>query len=384
MRRTAGPSPFGALLRQFRLAAELSQDALAERAAMSADGISALERGVNKAPQRETLALLVNALKLQPNQRQALEAAAIKDSSPRRVETRAAKKHNLPRLASPLFGRESDLDDVAALVGKAQVLTITGAGGVGKTRLAIELGYRALVDLDDGAWFVDLAAVHDSAAVPGAIAAAFSVRENQDRSLIDAIAEAFRRKKLLLVLDNCEHVVSAVAAAVEKIAAECSGVRILATSRQPLGIAGEQVYRLASLSLDASVALFSEAARRADASFTLDDELSTVERICRRLDGIALAIELAAARVRLLSVAQIEELLSQRFAVLAGGGQPRSPSDDACAGGLELRPVVARRTVVVLPSRRLSSRFFIRSGTRHLRGRRDRRVTRARRPRIAG
>ena len=288
---------------------------------MSADGISALERGVNKAPQRETLALILDALQLQPQQRQAIEAAAGRPSRPRRMEARAAKKHNLPRLTSPLFGRENDLADIAALMESARVLTLTGAGGVGKTRLAVELGFRALDDAEDGAWFVDLVVVRDSGAVHPTIAGVFGIRESPVRPLIDAIADALSRKKLLLILDNCEHVVNAAAAAVEKIAGKCPDVRILATSRQPLGIAGEQTYRLASLSVDASVALFSEAARRADASFSLDGDLPIVERICKRLDGIALAIELAAARVRVLGLADIEELLSQRFAVLAGGGR---------------------------------------------------------------
>jgi predicted ATPase len=321
MRKSADSSSFGALLRELRLAAQLSQDGLAERAAMSADGISALERGVNKAPQRETLALLVNALRLEPHQRQALETAARKASGPRRVEPHAAKKHNLPRLASPLFGRESDLAEVSALLARAPVLTLTGAGGVGKTRLAIELAHRAAADFAGGSWFIDLAAVRDSAAVPWAVAGVFGVREDPGRPLIDTIVETLKRKKLVLIFDNCEHIVAGCAAAVEKIAAECPEARVLATSRQPLAIAGEQTFRLASLSVDASVALFSETARRADASFSLDGDLPTVERICSRLDGIALAIELAAARVRLLSVAQIEELLSQRFAVLTGSGR---------------------------------------------------------------
>jgi predicted ATPase len=312
---------FGALLRTFRLAAKLSQDGLAERAAMSADGISALERGVNRAPQRETLALLVSALNLEPEQRQAFEAAARRPPTPGRAQSRAAKKHNLPRTASPLFGREEDLAELAALMAKARVLTLTGAGGVGKTRLAVELGHRAIDKWDGGVWFVDLAAVRDPAAVPAAIAAIFGIRESQERPLVDALADALARKKLLLILDNCEHLVTAVAAAVERIATDCTGVRILATSRQPLGIAGEQTYRLASLDLDASVRLFAETARRSDASFEFNGDLSTAERVCQRLDGIALAIELAAARVRLFSVAQIEELLSERFAVLTGSGR---------------------------------------------------------------
>jgi predicted ATPase/DNA-binding XRE family transcriptional regulator len=316
----AADRPFGALLRELRLAAKLSQEALAERAAMSADGISALERGVNKAPQRETLALLVDALRLEPQQRHAIEAAARRPSRPRRSESRSRKNHNLPRSLAPLLGRELDMANLGELISQAQTLTLTGAGGVGKTRLAVQLAYQALDDCEDGAWFVDLAAVRDSGGVAPAIAEALGIRERADKALIDAVANALVRKKLLLILDNCEHVVSAAAAAVDKIASDCPDVRILATSRQPLGMTGERTYRLASLSLEASVALFFECAKRADASFSLNGDLAVVERICRRLDGIALAIELAAARVRLLSLSQIEELLSERFAVLTGGG----------------------------------------------------------------
>jgi predicted ATPase len=320
MRTAAGPSSFGALLRDFRLASGLSQDALAERASMSADGISALERGINKAPQRETLALLLEALQLDPQARKAIEAAAKRPARPRRSAGRAGK-HNLPRLPTPLFGRARELAEIEGLVAASQVVTLTGTGGVGKTRLAIEAGYAARSEFNDGVWFVDLAAVRDPSDVPSALAYTFGLRERSDATLLDAVAGALVRKKTLIILDNCEQVVTAAAAAVEKISSECADVRILATSRQPLVVAGERTYRLASLSLEASVELFTEVATRADASFLLGDELPAVERICRRLDGIALAIELAAARVKLISLSQIEELLSERFAVLSGGGR---------------------------------------------------------------
>lgn len=313
---------FGALLREFRLAANLSQESLAERAAMSADGISALERGVNRAPQRETLGLLVEALQLEPQQRADIEAAARRPSRPRRSEPRGPKKHNLPRLVTPLVGRERDLAEVGQLIASAHVLTLTGAGGVGKTRLAVQLGYEAREGCEEGVWFVDLAAVSASSDVAPAIANAFGIRERADQPLLDTVANALLRKKVLLLLDNCEHVAGAAAAAVDKILTECPDVRILATSRQPLGVPGERTYRLASLSLEASVAFFCENAQRADPSFSLNGDLAVVERICHRLDGIPLAIELAAVRVRLLSLSQIEALLSERFPVLTGGGRP--------------------------------------------------------------
>jgi predicted ATPase/DNA-binding XRE family transcriptional regulator len=312
--------PFGALLREFRLAAGLSQEALAERATMSADGIGALERGVNKAPQRETLALLLEALQLKAEQRDAIEAAARRPSRPRASERRA-KKHNLPPLLAPLFGRENDLAEIEGLLPRSQVLTLTGAGGVGKTRLAIEVG-RAARDCVDGVWFADLAPLRDPNGVPAAIGRLFGVNEHPDRPPLRDVVDTLCRKNALLIFDNCEHVVEGAASAIEAISAGCSEVRILATSRQPLHVAGEQTYRVASLNPRASAELFADAARRADASFVLDDEdAPIVERICARLDGIALAIELAAARVKLLSITQIEELLSKRFSILTGGGR---------------------------------------------------------------
>ncbi|MGA8100471.1 MAG: tetratricopeptide repeat protein [Candidatus Cybelea sp.] len=318
----AGHRSFGALLREFRLAAGLSQEVLAERAAMSADGISALERGVNKAPQRETLGLLLGALQLEPQEREAIEAAAMRPSRPRVSRTRASKKHNLPKFLTPLFGRETEVAEVERLVASSHIVTVIGAGGVGKTRLAVETGSSlALSDCEDGVWFVDLAPAHDAAGVASAIATTLGIRERPDATLLESIAYALARKSVLLILDNCEQVATAAAAAVQTILAGCPDVRILATSRQPLAVPGEQTYRVASLNLEASAALFIESARRADPSFVPDDDRLTIERICQRLDGIALAIELAAARVRLLSVVQIEERLSERFAVLTGGGR---------------------------------------------------------------
>ena len=322
MRKVAGRPSFGALLREFRLAAGLSQEILAERAAMSADGISALERGINKAPQRETLALLLGALQLEAQQREAIEAAAMRPARPRASRTRASRKRNLPKFLMPLFGRETELAEVERLVASSHIVTVIGAGGVGKTRLAAETGSSAaLTDCEDGTWFVDLAPAHDAGGVASAIAATLGIRERPDTTLLDSVADALVRKSALLILDNCEQVVTAVAAAVQIILAGCPDVRILATSRQPLEVPGEQTYRLASLNLEASVTLFNESARRADPSFAPDEDRLTIERICSRLDGIALAIELAAARVRLLSVTQIEERLSERFGVLSGGGR---------------------------------------------------------------
>jgi predicted ATPase len=295
---------------------------LADRARLSVDGIGALERGVNKAPQRETLALLLGALQLAPDQRQAIEIAAARASRPR-ANVRVATKHNLSRALTPLFGRERDLTALSHHIAASHVLTLTGAGGVGKTRLAVDAGRAALRQFPDGVWFVDLAPVGDAAGVAAAIATVFGVRERANQPLIEAVVAWLSRKRLLLILDNCEHIAGAAGTATERVVAGCLEVRILATSRQPLHVAGEQTYRVASLDSVASTSLFLDAARRADASFVLDPtDVPAIERICGHLDGIALAIELAAARVKFLSVAQLESLLAERFSVLTGEGRP--------------------------------------------------------------
>ncbi|MBV8373620.1 MAG: helix-turn-helix domain-containing protein [Candidatus Eremiobacteraeota bacterium] len=318
-RNTAG-SPFGRLLREFRLAAGLSQEALAERATMSADGISALERGINKAPQRETLGLLLEALALSPEQRHAIGTAAERPSKPRTVSGRPAKASNLPRVPSPLVGREREMREVRDFVAASQLVTLVGAGGVGKTRLALEVGHALSDEWPDGVFFVDFAPATNEYGVAAALAQVLEIREHPDRALLAAVVNVLAHKKVLLIFDNCEQVVAPAAAAIEAICAGCPDVHILATSRQPLLVPGEQNYRVASLDAPAAFALFIANAKRADSSFSLDEtERTTVERICRRLDGIALAIELAAARAKMLGLSQIDELLSERFAVLTGG-----------------------------------------------------------------
>ncbi len=316
---------FGTLLRRYRLEAGLSQEVLAELALLSTDGISALERGVNRAPQRETLERIVRALHLDPDRQRAIEAASKRPSRPRTRGT--VTRHNLPAQRPQLFGREREVEAIISLITKAEPITLVGAGGVGKTSLAIEVGHLLLEQFHDGVWFVDLATLRDPALVPRAVATALAVTESFDRPLLETLAEATRAKRLLLILDNCEHVVAASAAVIAALGRHSAHLRILATSRQPIGIPSEQPYRVASLARDAAIALFDDRARRATQTFALTDENEAiVARICRRLDGIALAIELAAARLRVLSPQQLEERLDERFHLLSGdvhGSLPR-------------------------------------------------------------
>jgi predicted ATPase/DNA-binding XRE family transcriptional regulator len=328
---------FGTLLRQYRLAAGLSQERLAELALISVDGISALERGVNRAPQRETLERLVRALGLDPEQKRAIEAAGKRPSRPRTRDSSA--KHNLPPEPAHLFGRDGEIEAISSLIAGAEPLTLVGAGGVGKTSLALEIGWRLLPQFRDGVWFVDLASLRDAALVPRALAHALGTNEELGRPLVETLIEVLREKHLLLIVDNCEHVVEAAATLIESLGNNCAHLRILATSRQPISVARERPYRVGSLSVPrdgnvapgdavafASVALFEDRARRANQSFELTiDNVASVIRICRRLDGIALAIELAAARLCVLSPQQLEERLDQRFQLLSTDARASLP-----------------------------------------------------------
>ncbi|MFZ0031698.1 MAG: helix-turn-helix domain-containing protein [Candidatus Cybelea sp.] len=344
----AGSSDFGGLLRRYRLRARLSQEALAERAKMSANGIGALERGYRRTPQRETLALLADALALSDEQRQEFEAAASRQAVPRRgVPVTVGPWTDLGVATLPLslgsfVGREAELDEIAGLVSGHRLVTITGAGGVGKTqtalRVAASLGASDAITVS----FVALAPLRDSSSVTATIAVALRVQELQNRSLLETLVSYLKNKTLLLILDNCEHVIAEIARVANALLAFCPGLRILATSREPLKTAGEFCYRLPSLSAppadraalltagDATaygaIALFYDRARSADHHYHLADDLvAPIAELCRRLDGIPLAIELAAARVKVLSIQSLVEKLQDRFRILTGGDRMAPP-----------------------------------------------------------
>lgn len=225
------------------------------------------------------------------------------------------------------------------LLAGARVVTLTGAGGVGKTRLALRLGAELLDGSGDGVWFVDLAPVVDSALVAATVAGVLGVPERPGRAVLEALVDELDVRELLVVLGNCEHVIRAAAALAEGLVARCADVSILATSREPLRIAGEQVYRVPSLStpdeaiedlgrLAASeaVRLFVERAAQQLPGFALTStNARTVARVCRRLDGIPFAIELAAVRLRSLSIVDLDARLDQRFALLRGGSRTALP-----------------------------------------------------------
>lgn len=255
-------------------------------------------------------------------------ATAAPAATPR---TTAAPLHNLPDPRTRFIGREAALADLARLLPSTRLLTLTGIGGCGKTRLALQFARQQLEAFADGVWFVDLAPLKDVERVAAACAAVLGLREEGDTPLMAKLLEHLAARRTLLLLDNCEHVVDGVVALVESLLAGSCGTAVIATSREGLALSGEQIYPVRSLSLPASpdieavqaaesVRVFVDRARLARPDFEVDaDNAATVAEICRRLDGIALAIELAAARVTMLPVADIASRLDDRFRLLTGG-----------------------------------------------------------------
>jgi predicted ATPase/DNA-binding winged helix-turn-helix (wHTH) protein len=245
----------------------------------------------------------------------------------------APPRTNLAPSRTRFIGREAALADGARLLGESRLLTLTGIGGCGKTRLAQELARRQLAAFADGVWFVDLAPVQEGARVAPVVAATLGVRELEGESLRERLQAHVARRQMLLVVDNCEHLIDAVVDIVDELLGASPGLRIVATSREAFGIDGEQIYPVRSLSLPAAAGLeavrdsesarvFVDRARLLVPDFALDEtNAPLVAEICRRLDGIALAIELAAARVALLSVEEIRDRLDDRFRLLSGGGR---------------------------------------------------------------
>lgn len=249
----------------------------------------------------------------------------------------SAFPNNLPQQLTSFIGRESEASEIRERLGEARMITLTGAGGCGKTRLALHVAADALDRFPDGVCWVDLAPLTDGALVAEAVAAALSVRELASQDLVDTLARAVGQRSILVILDNCEHLVDACAVLSSSLLRRCSGLAMLATSREPLGVVGETAYRVPSLpvpGVDAvidrtpsdSVRLFIERARSVRPNLRIEEtDAEAIAVICRRLDGIPLAIELAAARTRMLSPAQIADGLGDRFHLLTGGARTALP-----------------------------------------------------------
>ena len=246
-----------------------------------------------------------------------------------------ALQNNLPAQLATFIGRDRELAEVRALVKSSRLVTLTGAGGCGKTRLGLQAAAELLDGSGDGVWLVELAAVSDEHAVAQAVCGALGIAAQPGRPALDTLLDALGPQDVLVVLDNCEHLVGGCAKTADAIVRRCPRVHLLATSREPLGIGGETIYRVPPLSLPGpgeagpaaagssdAVALFLERARAQGAAVSLDEQAAPLlVSICRRLDGLPLAIELAAARLRSMSLRSLHDRLDQRFGLLTGGSR---------------------------------------------------------------
>ena len=239
------------------------------------------------------------------------------------LRTLTAMPNNLPAATDELVGRTAELAQVVGGINDHRLVTLTGAGGTGKSRLAVETATALLPSMRDGAWLVELAPSSDETRISALVASVLGIGERAGQAIADTLAEWLRSRDVLLVLDNCEHLVEGVAAFVDRLLRACPGVRILATSREILGVRGEHALRLAPLAVETeAVELFLARAQAAVPAFDpAAADLDVVTQVCRRLDGLPLAIELAAARLRALSVDQLAARLDDRFRLLTGGSR---------------------------------------------------------------
>ncbi|MCD6032071.1 MAG: transcriptional regulator, family, partial [Thermomicrobiales bacterium] len=344
----ADPPPdaprFGDLLGQHRRAAGLTQEALAEQAGLSVRGISDLERGIRTHPQRETTRMLADALHLVGPEREALLASARR--APVSPSSRPAFRSLAPLSGSPaarlpvfpgsFVGRATEIAAIRSLLadGGPHLVTLTGPGGTGKTRLAVAIATALRDTFPDGVGFVDLAPLSDPTLVMPRIASSLGVREVAGEPLTETLARHLESRYLLLVLDNCEQVLGA-APEIGSLVAACPQLTLLATSREPLRLRAEQVFPVSPLALPEApdmalaeqtavpaIALFVERARASDPAFVLTPQnAAAVVAICRRLDGLPLAIELAAARIRVLPPHALLAQLDHSLPVLTGGAR---------------------------------------------------------------
>jgi predicted ATPase len=220
-------------------------------------------------------------------------------------------------------GRGTQITDVRTLLADNRLVTLTGAGGAGKTRLAVEIAALIVTDFPDGIWYVDLAPITHPAVAPVAVARALGLTDQPRRSTIDTLVRFAADRQTLIVLDNCEHLLDATSSLAVELLGACPALRILATSRESTGVPGEVTFLVPSLSLaDEAIELFADRVRRVRPDFSVTDvNVTVVTEICRRLDGMPLAIELAAARVRALSLQEIAAGLHDRFRLLTGGAR---------------------------------------------------------------
>jgi predicted ATPase/transcriptional regulator with XRE-family HTH domain len=319
------PLPFAELLQRFRQAAGLTQSELADRARLSPGTISDLERGVYHAPRRTTVALLADALRLDASDRRLFESAIRRSRNATSPPASIHPSFTFPAPLTRLVGREAEIDAVIRLIQQehARLVTLTGTAGIGKTRLALAVASQLRSHFPDDIWFVPLASVQDPALIPKSIANSFGLQETGEQSLVDLIPAFLAGKRALLVLDNVEHLLDGVSVLVDLLSV-CPHLALLTTSRTALRVRGEQRFAVPPLEYgaerSAAETLFIERAREVHPLLPVTPaNLASIAAICRRVDGIPLAIELAAMRVATFAPPDLLRHLNHRLALLVGG-----------------------------------------------------------------
>lgn len=331
-KKTSDEVSFGEWVHQRRRILDLTQQELADQAGCARITLRRIESGALK-PSKELASLLLEKLGVPKGEWQQWISFARGisgfPSSPGQTSSKPIT--NLPASLTTFVGREKEQAEIINLITRHRLVTLAGVGGIGKTRVALEVGQKLVNDYAEGVWFIAFDSLSDPALVPQTVAAVFDVREGPDRSVLEILTNVLRRKTVLLILDNCEHLLDACSQLIQTLLTNCPSLKVLTTSREVLNMEGEAKYYLPSLAVPIndsaspekmgeyeSVQLFTERASLAVSSFNLTKENgNTIVEICRRVDGIPLAIELAAARISILSVAEISKQLHDSFALLA-------------------------------------------------------------------
>jgi predicted ATPase/DNA-binding XRE family transcriptional regulator len=341
---------FGKWLRQRRRMLDLSQQALADQATCARITLSRIEANTLK-PSKELALILLEKLGIPEFERPQwiLFARGLSGFPTQPVDSFASQlKTNLPAALTTFIGRERELAEIIKLTRKYRLITLSGPGGVGKTRLSIKVGEQVLGDYADGVWLVELASLSDPVLLTQTVIKPFGIAAQTKTSPAEILINFLRAKAILLVLDNCEHLLEACAQLADTLLKNCANLKILATSRESLGITGEAAYPVPSLGLPnlaqllknfrdyESVRLFEERAQLAKLDFSLTlENASSVAQICHRLDGIPLAIELAAAHVNMFSTEQIAARLNESFNLLTGGSRTALPRQQTIRASIE-------------------------------------------------
>ena len=341
---------FGTWARNQRRSLDLTRQALANQVGCAEVTLRRIENDTLK-PSKELALILLEKLGIPENDRQQWVqfARGLTGYPQQSIDSPPAKPlTNLPLQLSTFVGREKEQMEIIQHIHKHRLVTLTGSGGVGKTRLAIKIGKQLLGDYSNGVWLLELAALNDPALLPQTIATTFGLVTNSNAPLVDVLINFLRNKNILLILDNCEHLLDVCAQLADTLLRQCPALKILATSRQALGIMGEVSYRVPSLALPnsqelfkniktyESVQLFEERAQLAQSDFTLTKEnASSVAEICSRLDGIPLAIELAAAQIVIFSTEQIAARLHESFDLLTNGNRTALPRQQTIRASID-------------------------------------------------